>query len=71
MGEGEEPRLRGGKMLARDHWYGLETRPDFADFRRWWHRAGQFEYDGDYIANRASADEVYDGWAAQGRPKAR
>ena len=70
MAEEERPKLKGGRMLARDQWYGLEVRADFAQFRRWWHRVGKFEYDGDYIADRASADEVYRDWVIQNRPKA-
>ena len=38
MADGERRSLRGGKMFARDPWFGLRDEDRFDEFRRWWHR---------------------------------
>ena len=70
VAEGDRRRLKGGRITSRDHWYGLQDRPDFPDFRQWWHRVGKFEYDRDHISDRASAGQAYGDWVSAGRPKA-
>jgi len=63
--------FRGGKVHARDRWFGLERRKDFENFRRWWHRRGKNEFGGEDLKNPNEAKAAYDAWAAAGRPKAR
>lgn len=70
VAEDEGRRLKGGKITVRDQWYGLQDRSDFREFRRWWHRVGEFEYDKAYISDRAHAEQVYGEWVSAGRPKA-
>lgn len=69
MAEGQRPRLKGGGVFERDQWYGLEASPDFAAFRRWWHRVGKHEYGRDDIKDRAAAEDVHSEWVASGRPQ--
>jgi hypothetical protein len=35
--------MRGGRSARRDRWFGLDERPDFGRFRRWWHRVAKDE----------------------------
>jgi hypothetical protein len=60
--------MRGGRATRRDRWFGLEDKPDFTDFRRWWHREGKDEAGGNDIANRQEAERTYDDWISRGRP---
>jgi hypothetical protein len=63
--------FRGGRLTARDPWFGLKRHKDFSDFRDWWHRKGKNEFGGEDLKNRTEAEAAYDAWAAEGRPKAR
>ena len=58
----------GGKKKQRDSWFGLENKPDFQAFRRWWHRNGKHSHGGADIANASEALERYDEWVSLGRP---
>jgi hypothetical protein len=60
--------FRGGRIRRRDRWYGLERRPDFGHFKRWWHRQGKRRHDDD-IGDREKAIEAYEDWVRQGRPR--
>lgn len=60
---GEKGRsLRGGKKKDRDSFYGLESKPDFNEFRDWWHRVGKQGRD---LLNKAEAEEAYREFQAQ------
>jgi hypothetical protein len=61
-------RFRGGRRALRDRWFGLEEKPDFADFRHWWHRQGKDEAGGNDINDRQAADHTYEDWVRHGRP---
>jgi hypothetical protein len=63
--------FRGGKVHARDPWFGLKRRKDFLDFRDWWHRKGKFEFGGEDLRDRREAEAAYNTWVAEGKPKAR
>ena len=69
MAEDERP-LRGGKMFARDPWFGLRGRPRFDEFRRWWHREKAKVGLGD-LMTRQDAEDTYEDWARSHPPKAR
>lgn len=61
--------FRGGRIGARDPWYGLKGRGGFEDFKRWWHRKGKRECNGgNDIASRREAEEMWGEWEKQGRP---
>lgn len=60
--------MRGGRKTRRDRWFGLEDKPDFADFRHWWHREGKDESGGFDLGDREDAERAYEEWAARGRP---
>jgi hypothetical protein len=64
-------RLRGGKKVRRDNWFGLETKADFPPFKRWWHREGKDAAGGSDLTSAKEAQEAYDEWVAQGRPTAK
>jgi hypothetical protein len=66
---GGSRQLRGGKKKKRDKWFGFENKPDFEDFRRWWHRVGKFEADGMDLNSRKAVEDVYNDWVVRGRPK--
>lgn len=61
-------RLRGGKIGRRDNDYGLNGRPEFEDFWRWWHKAGKDNHGGIDIQGRREAHERFDEWVSDGRP---
>jgi hypothetical protein len=63
--------FRGGKKDRRDNWYGLDTKGDFSDFRRWWHRSGKDAEGGSDLQNRLAAERAYADWTGQGKPKAK
>jgi hypothetical protein len=63
--------MRGGRITRRDRWFGLEEKPDFGDFRRWWHREGKDEAGGTDITDRQEAERAYDDWVTRGRPIAK
>lgn len=71
MAEDEEPSLRGGKINARDKWFGLKTRDGFRDFRRWWHREGKDDEGGKDIMTRDDAERIFDGWRRSNSPSVR
>lgn len=48
--------FRGGKKKDRDQWFGLESKPDFEEFQRWWHRVGK---QGKDLTCKADADQAY------------
>ena len=60
--------MRRRRRLRGDRWFGLEDKPDFADFKRWWHRQGKEEAGGDDIETRQEAERIYEDWVRQGRP---
>jgi hypothetical protein len=66
-----EGRFRGGRQGRRERWFGLEDKPDFDDFRHWWHREGKFAVDGKDFPDRESALDAYEQWCSEGRPRAK
>lgn len=64
------PSFRGGRLQKRDRWYGLESKDDFDEFRRWWHRKGKTTYgEGKDLPGREAAEDMYEQWVLLGRPK--
>jgi hypothetical protein len=61
-------QFRGGRQEQRDRWFGLEEKPDFRNFRHWWHRRGKDEAGGSDIVDRSEAERAYDDWVKRGRP---
>ncbi|MDP4024703.1 hypothetical protein Q8W71_18915 [Methylobacterium sp. NEAU 140] len=64
-------RFRGGGQARRDRWFGLEERPDFEAFRRWWHRVGKEEAGGRDLEGREQAFAEYEAWITSGRNRVR
>jgi len=62
-------RLRGGRQRRRDRWWGVENKPDFDIFRRWWHRKGKGETLQRDFVNRQEAEEAYKAWEDSGKPQ--
>jgi hypothetical protein len=62
-------RFRGGSQKKRDCWFGLENKPDFDDFRPWWHREGKESWGGADIASKEEAEAAYNEWVQLERPK--
>jgi hypothetical protein len=61
--------LRGGRKRERDRFHGLEAKPNFEDFRRWWHRRGKRIYnDGEDIRDRQQAEGFWRQWEYDGCP---
>jgi hypothetical protein len=60
--------LRGGKIRRRDSFYGLERRPGFEDFRRWWHRVGKRRHGDIDIQDAPEARERWGEWVSEGSP---
>jgi len=61
-------RFRGGRQNRRDRWRGIENKPDFDIFRRWWHKRGKREFLGRDFADRTEACEAYKMWVELGKP---
>jgi hypothetical protein len=66
VAEPEEPGFRG---KGRNQWFGLESRPDFEKFRKWWHREGKDAAGGRDLASRQEAEDAYNDWADLGKPE--
>ncbi len=61
-----ESKFRGGKQKSRDRDFGINDEA----FWEWWHRGGGKEaYGGENIGSKKEADEIYEDWKQQGRPK--
>lgn len=66
QGRGEKGKsFRGGKKADRDNWYGKNDK----DFQRWWHREGKAQHGGRDIENAEEAQQAYDDWVSQGKPR--
>ncbi len=65
MAEGERRSLRGGKMFARDPWFGLRSEARFDEFRRWWHRE---KAGGGDLMTREEAYRIDRDWAQSNPP---
>jgi hypothetical protein len=63
--------LRGGKIRRRDSFHGLEGRPGFEDFRRWWHRVGKRRHGDIDIQDAPEAQERWREWVSEGSPTVR
>jgi hypothetical protein len=61
--------FRGGKQRDRERWYGLEDKPDFDQFRVWWHREGKDANGGNDLRSGSEAVEMYNQWVDLGRPR--
>jgi hypothetical protein len=62
MAEELRKPLKGGKKSRRDRWFGLEGRPDFPDFRDWWHRHGKEDAGGHDLQTREDAVAAFEDW---------
>jgi len=61
--------FRGGGVRVRDRWFGLEQKSDFSQFRRWWHREGKDALGGEDLRNRFEANDAYEAWIKEGKPR--
>lgn len=66
MAEDEPRPLRGGRMFARDPWFGLRGEERFDEFRRWWHRE---KAGGRDLMTREEAYDTYWEWRRTHPPK--
>lgn len=60
--------FRGGKKRQRDRWYGADQKPDFKDFKRWYHRTAKKNRSGRDIRSREEVEDLYDEWTDAERP---
>jgi hypothetical protein len=67
--EEDEDHMKGGRIKDRDKWFGLESKPDFAQFKDWWHRIGKKQMGGQDLT-KDTAEEAYSTFQADGnKPK--
>jgi len=69
LAAGDSSQFRGGKKRRRDTWFGLETKENFTDFKRWWHRKGKFAAGGMDLKSCKDAENAYNDWVSQGSAK--
>ncbi len=62
-----DDKMKGGKRNTRDRDYGIKDK----DFWRWWHRKGKPGRGGKDIGNKGEADEIFNDWINNGKPKAK
>jgi hypothetical protein len=61
-----ESKFRGGKQNSRDRDFGISDK----GFWDWWHRGGGKEANGGQnIESREEAEEKYEEWVQQGKPR--
>jgi hypothetical protein len=67
--EHDEDHMKGGSIKDRDKWFGLESKPDFAQFKAWWHRIGKKQMGGQDLT-KDTAQEAYTSYQAdKNKPK--
>ena len=59
--------LKGGKIHSRDRDFGVKD----TEFWRWWHRKGKPKNGNEDIKSKNQADDIYNKWLKQGKPKAK
>lgn len=67
MGKDDEVQFRGGRQSKRDRNFGVTDR----EFWRWWHQHGKREMGQRDISGPEAAQDAYEIWVSEGRPKAR
>jgi hypothetical protein len=57
-------KFKGGKQNSRDSFFGLNKRPGFNDFKKWWHREGKDLGE----LTKEEAEETWKYWVEIGKP---
>ncbi|WP_081752724.1 hypothetical protein [Kallotenue papyrolyticum] len=61
----ESKKFKGGSQSRRDKNYGITDKA----FWDWWHRVGKKQAGGQDLSSKEEAEEAYEDWVEQGRPR--